>query len=221
MVPLISMTFITGLLSSAHCLGMCGGIISALSLTKDGPLCGPSCQLLFNLGRVTTYALLGLLVGWLGSALAVKNSIYEITSPLLICSDIFIILIGLGSAGLFKRLNFSLLKCTVLRPRLDQAAKMLTTLPTPLAAISLGLLFGFMPCGVLYAMLLTATQSGDRLTGCLMMAAFGLGTAPVMLLVGHTTHWFSKSRNWTLPAIGVMVAFIGAYNLLNHLSLFN
>lgn len=221
MQTLISMTLITGLLSSAHCIGMCGGFISALSLTEEGQRCGPPCQFLFNLGRLTTYSLLGFIVGWFGSTLTIKNSLYTITHPLLLGSDIFVILIGLGSTGLFHRLNFGLLSSETLKSKVTRAAAPLRQLPAPLAAISLGLLFGFMPCGILYAMLLTAAQSADGLTGGAMMAAFGLGTLPAMLLVGHTTYWFAKSRSWIIAVVGVMVALIGAYNLLTHLNLIN
>lgn len=219
MQTLIGMTFITGLVSSAHCVGMCGGFISALSLIEEGQRCGSPCQILFNLGRLLTYSLLGFIVGWLGSALTIKNSLYVVTQPLLLGSDIFIILIGLGSAGLFRKLNFSLLKSETLKSKLTKGADYLRRLPAPLAAISLGLLFGFMPCGILYAMLLTAAQSADSLTGGLMMTAFGLGTVPAMLLVGHTAYWFASSRKGLLATVGVMVALIGTYNLFNHLTL--
>ncbi len=219
MQTLIGMTFITGLISSVHCVGMCGGFIGALSLTEEGQQCGAPCQLLFNFGRVTTYTLLGFIVGGLGSALAIKNSLYAFTHPLLLGSDIFIILIGMGSVGLFRKLNFGLLKNTKLKAKMTQSANRLRQLPTPLAAVSLGLLFGFMPCGILYAMLLTAAQSADSLTGGLMMAAFGLGTSPTMLLVGHTTSWFTRNHKGILAGVGVMVALIGTYNLLSHLNL--
>lgn len=219
MQTLIGMTFMTGLISSMHCISMCGGFVSALSLTGEGQRCGTPCQLLFNLGRVTTYSLLGFAVGGLGSALTIKNSLYTFTQPLLLGSDIFIILIGLGSAGLFHKLNFGLLKSETIKSKVTKAAEPLRRLPGPLAATSLGLLFGFMPCGILYAMLLTAAQSADFLTGGLMMAAFGLGTLPAMLLVGHTTYWFSRSRKGIIAVVGVMVALIGTYNLATHLHL--
>ncbi|SHI69718.1 hypothetical protein SAMN02745165_00590 [Malonomonas rubra DSM 5091] len=219
MNPLIGMTFITGLLASAHCLGMCGGLISALSLTENGRRCGLPCQLMFNLGRVTTYSLLGLFVGWLGSALTIQNELYNITQLLQIGCDIFIILIGLGSAGLFSTFNFSLLKTGALQLDLEKKADKLKGLPLPLAALGIGLLFGLMPCGMLYAMLLTAAQSADTATGMLMMLAFGLGTFPALLLLGQTSNWLKRLGNRPLKAAGIMVALIGSYNLLNHIGM--
>ncbi len=217
MDPLISMAFMTGLLGSAHCIGMCGGLVSALSLTVDGRNSGVLFHLLYNLGRTITYSLIGFLVGWLGSAMVVKNSLQEITRVLLIGSDLFIILIGLGTAGLFARLNIMTLEISGPISSMTNAVKGLRRLPPALSAIPLGLMFGFLPCGLLYAMALTAVQSADSLTGALIMAAFGLGTIPALFLVGSAAHWFSTRRSWMLKAAGIMVALMGCYNLLNHI----
>lgn len=217
MDPLISMAFMTGLLGSAHCIGMCGGLVSALSLTADGRNSGLLFHLLYNLGRTVTYSLIGFLVGWLGSAMIVKNSLQEITRVLMIGSDFFIILIGLGTAGLFAKMNIMTLEISGPISGMTKAVKGLRKLPPALSAIPLGLLFGFLPCGLLYAMALTAVQSADRLTGALIMAAFGLGTIPALFLVGSAAHWFSTKRGWMLKAAGVMVALMGCYNLFDHI----
>jgi sulfite exporter TauE/SafE len=217
MDPLISMAFMTGLLGSAHCIGMCGGLVSALSITADGRNSGLLFHLLYNLGRTITYSFIGFLVGWLGSAMVVKNSLQEITRVLLIGSDLFIILIGLGSAGLFAKLNIMTLEFGGPIQVMSRAVKGLRRLPPALSALPLGLLFGFLPCGLLYAMALTAVQSASSLTGALTMAAFGLGTIPALFLVGSAAQWFSSKRNWMLKAAGLMVALMGCYNLYSHI----
>ncbi|HEY5672560.1 MAG TPA: sulfite exporter TauE/SafE family protein [Malonomonas sp.] len=217
MEPLYSMAFMTGLLGSAHCIGMCGGIVSALSLTPDGRNSGMSFHLLYNLGRTLTYSLIGLLVGWLGSALALKGSLLAVTRPLLLGSDVLVILIGLGTAGLFSRLNLMTIEFAGPIRSLTQAVKGLRQLPPGLAALPLGLLFGFLPCGLLYAMALTAAQSADSLSGAIVMAAFGLGTAPSLLLVGGAAAWFSSQRSWMFKAAGIMVALMGCFNLFRHI----
>ncbi len=217
MDPLISMAFMTGLLGSAHCIGMCGGLVSALSLTPDGRNSGPLFQLLYNLGRTLTYTLIGFLVGWLGSAMVVKSSLQDVGRFLLIGSDFFIILVGLGSAGLFKKLNIMTLELGGPIGGLTKAVKGLRKFPPALAALPLGLMFGFLPCGLLYAMALTAAQSADSRVGALTMAAFGLGTIPALFLVGSAAQWFTAKRNWLLKAAGVMVALMGCYNLLAHI----
>jgi uncharacterized protein len=217
MDPLYSMAFMTGLLGSAHCIGMCGGLVSALSLTKDGRSSGPAFHLFYNLGRTLTYALLGLLAGWLGSAMALKHSMQEITRMLLIGSDLLVILVGLGSAGLFSRLNILSLEFSAPINTLSRAVKGLRHWPPALAAFPLGVLFGFLPCGFLYAMILTAAQTTDYLRGALTMIAFGLGTLPALFLVGGAAQWFSSRRGWMLKAAGLMVALMGCYNLLRHI----
>lgn len=217
MDPLVSMAFMTGLFSSMHCVSMCGGLIGALSLTEDGKNSGILFHLFYNLGRVTSYSVIGFSAGWLGSTLLIKESLYELTLPLLIGSDIFIILIGLGSAGLFRKLNIGILKVNTPLSAINRATLKLHKLPAPIAALSFGLLFGLLPCGLLYAMALTAAQSADAWTGSMMLASFGLGTVPALFLVGHTTQWLSSRRNWMLKGVGVMVALIGCYNLLRHI----
>lgn len=220
MDPLISMAFMTGLLGSAHCIGMCGGLVSALSLTPDGRNSGVLFHLLYSVGRIITYSFIGFLVGWVGSVMAVKSSMVDVTKYLLVGSDLFIILIGLGSAGLFAKLNVMTLESVGPVRAMSQAVKGLRQFPPALSALPLGLMFGFLPCGLLYAMALTAVQSGDRLTGSLMMAAFGVGTAPALFLVGSAAQWFSSKRKWMFKAAGLMVAFMGCYNLFFHLRKF-
>ncbi|MDX2481039.1 MAG: sulfite exporter TauE/SafE family protein [Desulfuromusa sp.] len=217
MDPLISMAFMTGLFGSAHCIGMCGGLVSALSLTSDGRNSGPLFHILYNLGRTITYSFIGFAVGWLGSAMVVKNSLQDVTRVLLIGSDLFIILIGLGTAGLFAKLNLASLEFSGPIRAMTKAVRGLRRLPPALSALPLGLLFGFLPCGLLYAMALTAVQSADSVTGALTMAAFGLGTIPALFLVGSAAQWFSTKRSWMLKAAGVMVVLMGCYNLLSHI----
>jgi sulfite exporter TauE/SafE len=219
MAPLYSMAFMTGLLGSAHCLGMCGGLVSALSLTADGRNSGLGFQLLYNLGRILTYGLIGLMVGWLGSAAAVKSSLQEITRLLLIGSDLLIILVGLGSAGLFSGITIMSLEFSGPVGTLSKAAKKLRKYPPALAALPLGLLFGFLPCGFLYAMVLTAAQTTDGFRGAITMSAFGLGTLPALVLVGSAAQWFSAQRGWLLKGAGLMVALMGCYNLFRHIRL--
>lgn len=217
MEPLYGMAFLTGLLGSAHCIGMCGGIVGALSLTPDGRSSGVSFHLFYNLGRILTYSLIGLLTGWLGSALALKGNLLGVTRPLLLGSDLLVILVGLGTAGLFNRLNLMSLEFSGPIKSLTRAVKGLRRLPPGLAALPLGLLFGLLPCGLLYAMAMTAAQSGDSLRGAIIMAAFGLGTAPSLLLVGSAAVWFSSQRSWMFKAAGIMVAIMGCYNLFRHI----
>jgi sulfite exporter TauE/SafE len=96
------MAFFTGLLGAGHCIGMCGSLVTALSLSEAGRQGGWFFQLLYNIGRISTYTFIGAVVGWLGSALAYTDRFKMVTRSLLIGSDFFVILVGLGTAGLFK-----------------------------------------------------------------------------------------------------------------------
>lgn len=215
---LIYMAFVTGLLGTGHCIGMCGGLVSALSLSEAGRQGGWFFHLLYNLGRISTYTFIGAVVGWLGSALAYTDRFKMVTRSLLIGSDVFVILVGLGTAGLFAWLNVSKLDFPGPMKAMTLAVAGLRRLPPAIAALPLGLLFGFIPCGYLYAVAITAAQSASVATGALMLFAFGLGTAPSLLLFGGAAHWLSgRARTWMLRIAGMVVAGMGVINLIKHM----
>ncbi len=215
---LITMAFVTGLLGTGHCIGMCGGLVSALALSEAGQKGGWFFHLLYNTGRITTYTFIGAIVGWFGSALAYTDKFKIITRSLLVGSDIFVILVGLGTAGLFGWLNATKLDFPGPMQLMTAATGQLRKLPPALAALPLGLLFGFIPCGYLYAVAITAAQSASVTTGALMLLAFGLGTAPSLFFFGGAAHWLSgKARTWMLRIAGLVVAGMGIVNLLKHL----
>ena len=215
---LIYMAFVTGLLGTGHCIGMCGGLVSALSLSEAGRQGGWFFHLLYNLGRISTYTFIGAVVGWLGSALAYTDRFKMVSRSLLIGSDVFVILVGLGTAGLFTWLNVSKLDFPGPMKAMTLAVAGLRRLPPAISALPLGLLFGFIPCGYLYAVAITAAQSASVATGALMLFAFGLGTAPSLLLFGGAAHWLSgRSRTWMLRIAGLVVAGMGVINLIKHM----
>lgn len=215
---LIYMAFVTGLLGTGHCIGMCGGLIGALSLSEAGKKGGWFFHLLYHAGRLTTYTFIGALVGWLGSALAYTDQFRMVTRSLLVGSDLFVILVGLGTAGAFTWINASKLDFPGPMRAMTAAVNRLRHLPPALAALPLGLLFGFIPCGYLYAVAITAAQSTSVATGALMLLAFGLGTAPSLLLLGGSAHWLSgRARIWMLRIAGLVVAAMGVVNLFRHL----
>ena len=161
---------------------------------------------------------IGAVVGWLGSAMAYTDQFKLVTRSLLLASDLFIILVGLGTAGLFSWLNASKLDFPGPMQAMTAAVHSLRKLPPALAALPLGIMFGFIPCGYLYAVAITAAQSAEVTTGALMLLAFGLGTAPSLLFVGGTTHWLSGSaRTWMLRIAGLLVASMGVISLFKHL----
>lgn len=219
--PLYTMALLTGFLGSGHCLGMCGGIVAALALSGPGRQGGAPFHLLYNLGRLATYSGIGLAVGWLGSLMAYTASLEGFSRWLLLGSDLFIIVLGLGTAGAFARLSFWRLEFAAPARLLTGAAGSLRRLPPALAALPLGMLFGFLPCGFLYAMAITAAQTASPLKGGLVMLAFGLGTVPALFAFGSAADWLGqKARMRLLRGAGLLVAAMGLINLFRHLQAF-
>lgn len=220
--PLVTMAFITGLLGSGHCIGMCGPIVAALSLTEAGKRGTIFFQFLYNIGRIITYTGIGLLVGWLGSVFAYTNSFAGITRVLLIGSDLFVFFLGLGSTGLFSFFKLDVMQLEFSGPvqKITETVAYFRKLPPALSSLPLGIIMGFLPCGFLYAMIIVAGQSNRTMNGVMMMLAFGLGTLPTLFLFGSTAHLLTaKMRTRMLRLAGLIIALMGAYNLYRHLVL--
>lgn len=210
----------TGLAGSGHCIGMCGGLVAAFSLTPHGRSGGLPFQLLYHLGRLTTYTLIGAAVGWLGSAIAYTDSFREVSRAVLIGSDLFIIVIGIGTLGAFSSLNIMRFEFPGPTTMFVSASKELRMLPPALSALSLGLLMGLLPCGFLYAVAITAAQSASPQKAALVMLGFGIGTVPALFLFGSATGWLGeRARTWLLRLAGLLVALMGIVNLYRHLSM--
>jgi hypothetical protein len=229
--PLYPMALMTGLLGSGHCLGMCGGLISALALSHSRHRKPLLFHGLYHGGRVLTYTLVGAMVGWLGSVLAYANRFHSLMRLALVGSDLLVIVVGLGTVVIASRCN--LLRFDLPGPvrLISRAANSLTRAVPQLpggeqlpastyTALPLGLLMGFLPCGFSYAMAITAAQSASLTKGALTMLCFGVGTTPALLLFGCTIHWLSQRvRGWMIRGAGLLVAVIGAYHLRQHIAL--
>jgi hypothetical protein len=218
--PLLSLALTTGLLGSGHCLGMCGGLVAALALTAGVGRAGLAFQLLYHAGRLVTYGGIGALAGWLGSAITCAGTFSGLSRVVLLGSDLFVILVGLGSVGLWRGGGFAALDGAAQPPL--SLVRALRRLPPALAAFPLGLLLGFLPCGFLYAVALTAAQSASVVRGGSVLLAFGIGTVPALFLFGGATQWLGqRARSWMLRGAGATVALMGGYNLLRHLQMLN
>jgi sulfite exporter TauE/SafE len=198
---------------------MCGGIVAAISLSaaRRG---GLGFHLLYQAGRVATYVLIGYFVGWLGSAVAYTEGFRGAGRILLLLSDVFVILVGLGSAGAFGPLDFMKLEFSGPVRTLTAAVSSLRRLPPPVAALPLGLVLGFLPCGFVYAVALTAAQTADAGAGASVMLGFGLGTAPALVAFGGVGNLAGKrAQGWMRKGAGVAVALMGLYNLVRHVAM--
>lgn len=208
--------FIVGLLGGVHCVGMCGGIVGALSASIGRQQRAPwGRHLAYNLGRISSYTLIGGLVGAIGSAtllfnrfLPVQLALYLLANALLICLGVYLtgqtrVLAGLERFGhrLWVRVE-PLGRRFIGRQRWYQA-------------LPLGFVWGFLPCGLTYSVLSTALVSGSAVRGAGLMLAFGLGTLPNLLLAGMLLVRYRgivRSRVFRVVAGSVVIVF-GVYGL--------
>lgn len=211
--------FLLGLASGVHCVGMCGGIVGAFSTqgVARGPhgaarIGAPSLALLlaFNSGRVASYTLAGAVAGTLGGIGAFAAHLIDVQQLLYLLANVALVLIGLHLAGISPLLaRFEALGVPLWRRIQPLAIRFLpaNTLPRALLA---GSLWGWLPCGLVYAMLATAVAAGSITRGALTMLAFGLGTVPNLLLAGmalaHLRRIAAK-RAVRLAAGGLVLAF--------------
>jgi hypothetical protein len=175
-----------GLLGNVHCLGMCGGLSGALAFSNSGKKNTKTLlgyQLLYNLGRISTYSLLGLVAGSVGGALKFTLGHYGALS-LRMTAGLLIVSLGFYITGWWRGLSkLERIGATVWR-KISPLLKKLTPRRNPVAAILIGMLWGFLPCGLVYSTLSLSVASGSPLTGLTTMAFFGIGTLPSMFATG-------------------------------------
>lgn len=170
--------FIIGALGSFHCIGMCGPIAMAVPLGRSGSWQGIFRGLAYNLGRVTTYATLGLLVGLAGQRLALGG--YQQTLSIII--GVLILLGVLTPRSITKRIDPTSTVAVWLMRAKSIFSKALKS-KSLVGPLGLGLMNGLLPCGLVYVGLAGALAVGNAFDSALFMAAFGLGTLPMMLAV--------------------------------------
>ena len=207
----LSALFVTGLLTSVHCVAMCGGINLSQSVGANGSttirLTNP---LLYNLGRVISYTLIGAIVGGLGSVLYLSETVKGIV---LILAAIGMLLMGLSMLGWLP---------SWLVPRAPRfLAARLGKAGRGKGPLVVGLLNGLMPCGPLQAMQLYALASGSVLTGALSMFLFSLGTVPLMLGAGAAFSFLKGKYTYLIQRVSaVLVIFFAIVMTASSLALF-
>ncbi len=180
-----------------HCISMCGPLVAAFSVgeTRQGIL----HHLLYNLGRITTYSILGAMVGLSGSFLVLATSIEQLQRAIMNIAGLSIIFMGLSTAEWLP-----LPQKKSCNPGNSLIQKIFVFFKAPRSIGSyypMGIVLGFLPCGLTYTSLLTAARSGmeakypfaGMMQGALMMMLFGIGTVPAMLLVGKVVNTISNS----------------------------
>lgn len=211
--------------SFGHCLGMCGPLTVAFSLSDESlssrkiPF---QFYLLLNLGRILSYALVGAMIGGVGSVLIASGQMAGIGSffrqGIAILTGILLIILGLAQINPTVFHRFPIIHPLSPQNLHDRLSKLMVNISlqnhgfTPLL---LGLIWGFIPCGFLYTAQIKAAETGNISLGILTMLAFGLGTFPTMLGVGILTQKFTADRRSQLFRLGGWITLlIGILTLL-------
>lgn len=219
-VTLLSV-FLVGLLGGVHCASMCGGIVAVMGRAPTTPAPSPAHEGLasirvrverarqplgvligYNLGRISSYVIAGALAGALGSGAALVRHVLPMQQLAFVAANLVLIAMGLhltGALGTLTRLEGA---GSALWRRLQPIASRSLAADTARKAYAAGLVWGWVPCGMVYGVLMAALVSGSPVQGALLMAAFGAGTLPNLLLLGGSA---ALLRPW-LARRGVRIA---------------
>ena len=203
------MLFVIGLITSVHCIAMCGGINLSQSLPVQGEKQKTRFPALaYNLGRVVSYTAIGLTLGVIGYVIGGSGQVglsSLLQGVLKMAAGLLMIVMGVNMMGLFPAL-----RRLTLRPPAWIAGRVQRHAGMPGRPFWIGVLNGFMPCGPLQSMWIVALASGSPLTGALSMLAFSLGTVPLMLGLGAAVSVLGKRFTNRVMQVGaVLVVVLG------------
>jgi len=211
----LPLVFTSGILGSAHCLGMCGPISATMNLGTDSLRGAAMRQTLWSSGRVFTYAFLGMVAGFAGARLTQsefitsQTGIVRIQAAFAILAGALLMFQGLLATGWLKRKVTHGGSCVTS----SVFAKFLRGGSSIMVFIA-GIVTGFLPCGLVYSFLALAAASASIWKGPLLMVAFGLGTFPIMLVTGAGLTMTSLSvRRRLMKFAAVCVLITGALTM--------
>lgn len=211
--------FVAGIAGSFHCIGMCGGFACALGTNGDrqGRTTKLERHLLYNTGRLTTYIFFGVLAGVLGQSLSGHDAAGGLSAGqrlLAVAAGLLMIVIALQFFGWLRRIPF-VTSGSASSGMLVVPLRSLLTAPGRMTPLAIGVFNGFLPCPLVYAFVAKAAASGGSLSGVLIMAAFGLGTFPTMLLLGGLGQRLSPQlRRRGVWLAGGFILFFGLITLM-------
>jgi uncharacterized protein len=215
MSPEIYAAFFVGLVGSLHCIGMCGPIAIALPIPDSSNLSFFTGRILYNLGRVVTYSFLGAILGLLGGRIAVAGA-QQVVSIILGVLVIVAVLLPQKYKNFFAQ-----------HPAIQKLAQplksnigMLFKKGTFSAMFLIGILNGFLPCGLVYVALAGAIASGDAISGAAVMILFGLGTVPAMFAASVFGKFINIGiRTKIRKAVPVLAILLGVIFILRGMNL--
>lgn len=213
LLPALGAAFSLGLLSSAHCIGMCGGIMGALSMAVPERARGRRWLLLlgYNLGRVASYTMMGVLFGALAGTLAHLGGGHWLRA----LAGALLIAMGLYLADWWRGLTWLERGGRHLWRRIEPLGRRLMPVTSLPKALMLGALWGWLPCGLVYTALAYATTQGHALASGMVMLAFGLGTLPAVLAAGVAASQLTRllRRRGLRLGFAVLIMAFGVWTL--------
>ncbi|MGE8498496.1 MAG: sulfite exporter TauE/SafE family protein [Pseudomonas sp.] len=213
LLPLLVSALILGLLGGGHCLGMCGGLMGALTLAIPPERRGQRLRLLlaYNVGRILSYTLAGLLIGLAGWAVASSMA----ASVLRVIAGLLLITMGLYLGGWWSGLTRIEALGRGLWRHIQPLTRRFMPVTSILRAMVLGGLWGWLPCGLVYSTLLWAASQGNALDSAALMFAFGLGTLPVLIATGLAAERLTAllRKRSVRMAGGALVILFGLWTL--------
>ena len=217
-VSLLS-AFLVGLLGGVHCVGMCGGIVGALSLglSDSERTSGARWKYLlaYNLARIISYTLAGVLLGGVAWLAANWSGLHQLQTGLQLLAALFMIALGLYLGGWWTGLLQLERAGGLVWSRLEPLGRRFLPVTSTLHAFLLGLVWGWLPCGLVYSVLVWSVSTGDPFYGGALMLSFGLGTLPLLLAMGAAATSLSAIvRDLRARRLaGLLVAGFGLYSL--------
>lgn len=213
--------FLVGLLGGTHCMAMCGGIVGALTAGLPSGRPHWPLQLAYNFGRISGYATAGAVLGAVGSAGLLLEGALPVQMTLYVLANLMLVALGLYLVGVPQGLTFLERGGQKIWARIQPLTRRFLPATTVARAYPLGLVWGFLPCGMVYSVLSMTLLTGSALRGAGLMLAFGLGTLPNLLLAGFLLKRFRdvvQGRPVRL-ASGLLVLGFGVWGLFNATSL--
>lgn len=213
---------LTGFFGSVHCIGMCGGIVGALTVglpegTRQSSSAILPYHIFYNVGRITSYTIAGGIAGFIGTGILHTASFSQGQMIGLIISGMFMITLGLYISGWWSGLLVLESLGSKVWQYIEPVGKRFIPVTHLWQALSLGLVWGWLPCGMVYAVLVWSLSAGSTTQGALLMLAFGLGTLPTLLALGEFSRKLESFRNRHVvrKIAGVVIICFGVWLLFN------
>ena len=216
--------FMVGLLGSTHCIGMCGGIVGALTMglpeaTRRSPAKLLPYLITYNSGRLLSYSLAGLLLGLLTDTF---SSFFKMGSFPIggFIGGLFMVALGVYIGGWLQTMAPLERLGSHLWKRIEPVGRRFMPVRSPSQALALGFFWGWLPCGLVYSTLAWAATAGSAFDSAMLMLAFGAGTLPMLLVMGsfaERLQYFTRHK-WTRYIAGALLILFGLMILTKVLS---